>query len=369
MLPRRPLLAVVTASLLAGTVPAAAQLGTPPSAATDAASPIAPEAAWYPISIESREPPFYQGAAYTRLDYIPLADAEAAERWEICASVPPTTFEYFRAMRQGLEAEAARQGVAITVTTVDDFDVETQVAQLDACLEAEADALIVGAVGPEGYGAVLARARAAGVPVINAVTGFRHDNVTARIVTDRIDVGRAAGRFLADRHPAGAELMEVVWLHGPPNSDVSTDVDLGFRAGIESGEIAIVHAASIRLDDASIRDEIRSVLAADTSFGALVGGGRTVRLAAEELAAAFPAGAIELVSVTVTAPVVAGIEAGRVFAAVNDKALAQARIGVDLAVRAIEGRPHLQDMRPTLGIVDRSNVDVFDRGAILPAVE
>lgn len=368
MSPRRLLPALVAASLLAGGTSATAQsAGMPPSATDASPSPIAPAEAWYPISIESREPAFYEGAAYTRFDYMPLEGA--AEPWAICASVPPTSFAYFRAVAQGLEAEAARQNVAITVTTVDDFDVETQVSQLDSCLEAEADALIVGAVGPEGYGAVLARARAAGVPVINAVTGFRNDNVTARIVTDRIDVGRVAGRFLAERHPAGADFIEVVWLHGPPGSDVSSDVDLGFRAGIADGAIAIAHAAAIALDDASIRDEIRSLLEGDTTFGALVGGGRTVQLAAEELAAAFPAGAIELVSVTVTAPVVAGIEAGRIFAAVNDKALAQARIGVDLAVRAIEGQPLLKDLRPTLDVVDRSNVDSFDRGAILPAAE
>ncbi len=354
------LLSLLVTTLLATAAPAQV---SPSVAAATAITDVA----WYPQSIESRQPPFHEGGAYTRLDYVPLPGA--AERWKICASVPPTSFEYFRAIAGGLEAEAARQGVGITVHTLDDFDVEAQAVQLETCLEEQADAVILAPVGPEGFGPALARARTVGMPVIQAVTSMHNDDVTARVVTDRVAVGRAAGRFLADRHPAGADIAEVIWLYGPPNTDVSADVDLGFRAGIANGAIEIVHAAAIPLDEESIRRNVRAVLAGDAEFVALVGGARTIRVAVAELSETLPPGAIELVSVTVASSVVAGIEAGRVFAGINDKAVAQARIAVDLAIRAIEGRPLMRDLRPTLETVDRSNVADFDRRTILLDVE
>jgi len=319
---------------------------------------------WFPQSIERREPPFFDGGAFTRLDYVPLE--RAAESWDLCAVLPPQDFEYFRALAAGVRAEAARQGVTLTLEAVDSFDAEEQATLLDACLENDSDALLVAPVAQEGLGAVFSRARARRVPVIDLLTGSGRQNVTARIATDRVAVGRAAGRFLAERHPPGGETARVVWLYGPPGSVVAEEVDRGFRAGIARGALEIVHAEAMQLDERTMRRAIRAVIDEVDAFDAVVGGSRMIQIAAEELAGAFTNGEVELVSLTSSVSTIANIEAQRVFAAVNDKVVAQGRIGVDLAIRAIEERPHLVDLRPRLEIVDRSNVDSFDRGTTLP---
>jgi protein TorT len=143
-------------------------------------------------------------------------------------------------------------------------------------------------------------------------------------------------------------------------------MDRSFRNGIADSAVEIVHAEAVTLTDRAIRQAIRDVIEQIDDFDALAGGSRTVQIAAEEIAGAFPSGAVELVTVTLGASTLAGIEAGRVFAGVNDKVVVQGRIGVDLAIRAVEERPHMVDLRPTLEIVDRSNVETFDRTTILP---
>ena len=319
---------------------------------------------WYPQSIERRRPPFFDGGVYTRLDYVPLDGA--AEAWDVCAVLPPEDFEYFRALAGGLRAEASRQGVRLTLEHVESFDVEAQAQLVEACLENDSDAIILSAVERDGFGSLLSRAYARRVPVIDAVTGVDHGRLTARIATDRVDVGRVAGNFLADRHPAGAERARTVWIYGPPGSAVGAELDRGFRAGIEGSSVEIVRALEIPLTERAIREAIRDAVDELGSFEALVGGSRTIELAFEELAADFPPGSIELVSVTLASSTLNGIGAGQVFAAVNDKVVVQGRIAVDLAVRAIEGIDHLADLRPSLQIIDRSNVDKFDRSTVLP---
>lgn len=319
---------------------------------------------WFPQSIERREPPFFEGGVFTRIDYVPLE--RAAQPWDLCAVLPPLDFEYFRALAGGIRAEAARLGVTLTLDAVDGFDADAQATLLEACLENESDALLVAAVARDGLRAALSRARARGVPVIDLVTGTGRHNVTARIATDRVAVGRAAGRLLADRHPLGSELARVVWIYGPPGSAVAEAVDRGFREGIARGAIEVVHAEAVRLEDRAIRRAIRAVLDEVEALDALVGGSKTIQIAAEELAAAYTNGTVELVALTLSSSTLAGIESQRVFGAVNDKVVVQGRIGVDLAVRAIEGHPHLVDLRPHLQIVDRSNVETFDRTTVLP---
>jgi protein TorT len=350
--------------LLAG---AALALAPGVAVAQAAAAPLAAvegEDRWFPQSVERREPPFFEGGAFTRLDYVPLD--RATEPWELCAVVPPQEVEYFRALAGGMQAEAARQGVILTVEALETFDPEAQARRLEACLERDSDALLIAAAARDGLGPLLARARAGDVPVIDVVVGAGSDNVTARIVTDRAAVGRAAGRFLAERHPLGSEPARVVWLYGPPGSDVAREIDRGFRAAIARGAIELVHAEAVPLTDRDIRRAIRAVVDEFGRFDGLVGGSLAVRIAAEELAAAFANGTVALVSVSPSTAMLAGIEAERIFAAVNDKAVVQGRIGVDLAIRAIEGRPHMIDLRPRLDIIDRSNVERFDRTTILP---
>jgi protein TorT len=366
-------LSVLAAAVVAGTVAATAPAVKAERDAPTTSGPSEPPAAvvapdataetWYPQSIERRRPPFYEGGAFTRLDYVPLAGA--AERWRLCAVLPPKEFEYFQALAGGLAAEAARQGVDLRVHHVESFDEAAQAALLERCLDDGTDALLVAAVARAALDAPLSHARARGVPIIDLATGSGGGNVTARLVTDRAAVGREAGRFLADRYPAGGAEANAVWFYGPPGSAIARQIDQGFRAGIARGEVHIVHAEEIALSDREIRRTIREIVDTVGTFDILVGGSRTIQLAAEELAAAFGADAVELIAVTASASMLAAIEADRVVAAVNDKVVAQGRIGVDLAVRAIEGRPHLRDLRPDLEIITRGNVETFDRRTIL----
>ena len=159
----RCVLGAVLAWTAAMLVPTGTPAQTPPpgEAAADAAE-VAPT--WFPASIERREPPFFAGGAFTRLDYHPLEGAR--EPWRLCAVLPPQDFEYFRALAGGVRAEAARQGVQLDLSAVETFEVEAQVARLEGCLESESDAILVAPVAREGLNAVLGRARARGVPVI-----------------------------------------------------------------------------------------------------------------------------------------------------------------------------------------------------------
>lgn len=352
--------AVAILAVTAGTAGAQPQPAeeTPPAVAAPAAD------TWYPTPVERRQPPLYEGGAFTRLGYVPLAGA--AERWRICAVIPPTSFQYFRPLAGGLRAEADRQGVELRLTALEELDVAAQAEAIGACLDADVDALIVTALGRDELRDVRSRAWARGTPIVETALASGSDRLTARIVTDRVDVGRAAGRFLADRHPPGSTVARVVWLYGPPGSELSAQVDRGFRSAINEGAIELVETREMLLDDETIRGAIRELMASDVQFDAVVGGARTIRIAVEELAAAYAPGEIELVSVTIGEAILQGIEAGRIFAAVNDRVALQGRIALDLAVRALEGHPHLIDLRPTLEVVDRSNVQDFDRANLLP---
>jgi periplasmic protein TorT len=60
-----------------------------------------------------------------------------------------------------------------------------------------------------------------------------------------------------------------------------------------------------------------------------------------------------------------GIQAGTIAAAPSDSTVIQARIAIDQAIRALEGKEFMQHVGPQLFVVDSTNVDTFPRESTL----
>lgn len=317
---------------------------------------------WYPVSIESREPPFNPQGFFTRVDYVPRPGA--SQPWRLCASIPDLRFPYLQAVAHGLEAEARRQGVELRLEDVGSFDVDRQRAQLEACLADGTDALlVVAAAGRGGLEPVLARALDLGVQVVDIATGSDSGSVTASVVADAVHVGYAAGGYLVDRHPLGSDTARVGWIPGPADAAFAQRYDVGFRDAARSGAIEIANSSFTPLDEEALSGTVGRVLAEADDLDALAGVGQAVLMAMDEID--DPAARMALVSTGINPAIVAAIEEGRIAAAVNDKPVVQGRIAVDLAVRALEALPFMAEIRPTLEIVDGSNVATFDRATAL----
>ncbi len=323
--------------------------------------PARAEKPWYPQPIETREPPFHPHGTFSRVDYVPLPGA--SRPWELCASLPTLGVDYFDALAYGLRQEATRQGVRLSVEDARGGGPARQRDQLAACLDNDAEALILVALQAGQLDPIIARARANGVPVIDLATGSGSDRVTARVRGDPVGIAKAAGRYIAERHPRDTTPLRLIWLAGPTTAAFTGPLDLGFRAGIAGSAVDIVGGDHVALDDEAIRSKLRELRAGDNDFNALASTANVIRAAIDEFRGA---GAIELMAVNLTRPIVAGVKRHEVLAAVNDRPVAQARIAVDLAVRAAEGKPLLAEVRPQLDVLDRTTLDTFDPATTLP---
>lgn len=323
--------------------------------------------AWWPVSVETRHPPFNPQGTLTRSDYVPVE--RAMEFHWLCASLPDLEVGYMLAVAHGMREEARRQGVSLQIENAGGFDRARQRAQLASCLEDDADAILVVDVTGEGFADVIAQARARGTTVIDVATGTGSDNVTARILADSVAVGHTVADYLAARHPLGTDVASAIWLPGPPDADFAVQYDRGFRAGIGRGAIDIAASEFSSLQPEALRRQIRRLVTETATFDIFAGTSPAVLVAVEELAGAGTANDVAVVSTGISNGIIAGIEAGRVAAAINDKPVIQGRIAVDLAVRALEKRPFLAEIRPALDIVDATNVETFDRTTALAPLD
>lgn len=328
-----------------------------------AALPALADEVW---RLEARAVPFDDASAAVPMDYRPLD--RAAQPWRLCILYPHLKDAYWLSVNYGMVQEAERLGVAFDVFEAGGYpNLARQIEQLRGCASDEFDAVILGAVSYGGLtDAVEEVARAK--PVVAAVNDIDDRGITAKASVPWADMGGAAGRFVAARHPTGGTPATVAWFPGPEGAGWVTFVEEGFRAAMEGSAAGIV---ATRYGDTGLEQQVLLVEEVldelpDTDY--LVGSGPMAEAAVSILRARGLTDRVRVVSTYFSHAVHRGMKRGRILAAPTDFPALQGRLSVEMAVRALEGRLEVPHAGPPILIVTQDSIDtaVID-GSLAPA--
>ncbi len=257
----------------------------------------------------------------------------------ICALVPHFKDEYWLSVGYGLEREAARQGARLLLYEAGGYRSRaTQIAQLRSCAARGADAILIGAVTSDHPDLVEAVAAAAKVaPVFGLVNALDAGALSGHGGVDWRDMGRAVGRYLARRHPAGSPPQSAVLLSGPPEAGWSALLESGLRAGLKGSAVAIVETYGA---DTGLRQQfalVETALARHPEADYLIGSAPAIE-AAMGLRAARPDGPdVRLISTYISHTVLRGLMNGSVEAAPFDDPMLQGTMAIRQALGSGKG--------------------------------
>jgi ABC-type sugar transport system substrate-binding protein len=247
--------------------------------------------------------------------------------------------QFYQDLRAGLEAEAARHGYRLLISTAE-FDSARQANQIDDFIVQDVDVLVVCPCDSRSVGSGIAAANEAGIPVFTAdiASAASIGEVTSHIASDNVQGGREAAKLLAEA--IGGEGKVAILSH--PEVASVTDRVKGFKeeiaahAGIEivaelSAEGRRDKAVRVMEDLLQSHDDLAGVFGIndDSALGAL---------AAVE--AAGELGEISIVGYDATPEARAKIESGAIY---GDVIQHPRRIG-RLTINAIHD--HFEGRRP-----------------------
>ena len=106
------------------------------------------------------------------------------------------TNDFWNTLAKAAEAEAAAQGVKFINLTTDVQDAEAQKRAVDNAITQKVDGIIIGATDSRGWDDTLAKAKAAGIPVVAVDTAIENDYIASLIQTDNLAAAGLAGDFL-----------------------------------------------------------------------------------------------------------------------------------------------------------------------------
>ncbi len=316
-------------------------------------------------ALEQRTIPFDYDSPAVPLDYEPLERAE--QDWNFCVALPHMKDAYYLSMNYGMVEEARRLGVRFHMLDAGGYpNLDRQIEQIEDCVAQGADALIVVTVSYEGLSPVIARISRQ-IPVISAVNDIANEGISAKAAVSWYDMGNAAARVIAERHPKGSDPVDLAWFPGPEGAGWVQFVEAGFRDGIRESSARVV---ATQFGDTGREIQVRlveEVLDAHPGIAYLVGSAPTAEAAISVLRARGLSDRVGIVSDYMTHAVYRALRRGRVIAAPTDFPVMQGRLAIEMAVRAVEGRLEIRHAGPRIQLVTPENVrEIGPEGSLAP---
>ena len=324
---------------------------------------LAQERSW---TLETWATPFDYRSPSRTIDYRPVE--RASKKWRICASYPHLKDSYWLSVNYGMVQEAQRLAVSLQVVEAGGYpNLSRQIEQIRDCTAKHADILVVGTVSFEGLTETILEI-AERMPVVAVVNDIANPGIRAKAGVSWITMGRRVGEYLAKLHPKGSPAVKLAWFPGPKGSGWVPFVEEGFHSALADSSAEIVVT---KFDDTG--KEIQLILIEEAleerpDVDYIVGSAVTAEAAISVLRARGLSDRIKIFADYFTHAVYRGIKRGRIVAAPTDFPVLQGQLGIDQAVRILEGNLSNQHAGPAIEMIDGDNVDlVGSEGSLAPA--
>lgn len=328
------------------------------------AAGAASAADWFPYPIEAWDPPFDMASPRKTVDYTPLE--KASKPWEICVSFPHMKDAYWLAVAYGVADEAKRIGVKMQLVEAGGYtELQKQISQIEDCVAAGANAVVIGAISFDGMNNLVAEIRKKNIPVIDVINGISSPELSAKSLVSFGEMGAKAGEYLAKLHPAGSPPIKVAWFPGPAGAGWVEAGNTGFLGAVKGSAIEVVETKYGDTGKEVQAKLVEDTLQAHPDLSYVVGTAVTAEAAIPILRDRGVDDKIKILSYYYTPGVDQGIRRGQILAAPTDSPVIQGRVAIDQAVRILEGKDYLKHVGPALKVVSQDDIKTFDTGSTL----
>lgn len=278
---------------------------------------------------------------------------------QICVVVPHFKDEYWLSVGYGLKNQADILGVELQVFESGGYDaVERQIELLNACVERNTDAILIGAVSADDPRLLKAVDQAAAkIPVLALVNALYSDDLSGAIGVDWSDMGKEVGYFLSQRHPATTAMVKAVIISGPPESGWSPLVESGIRATLKASSVKIV---AVQSADTGLREQLREVETALRNYpdiDYIIGSAPAIE-GAMGLVKRSGKNTPKLIATYISHSVRRGLQSGQVLAVPYDDPMAQGETGVIMAIDAINGLVNKGVVGPEISLIKLGDPEI-----------
>jgi periplasmic protein TorT len=312
---------------------------------------------WWPFPVfENKDGELIQ------TEYVPLE--KASQKWDLCVLFPHLKDSYWVAVDYGIVEEARRQGVKVTVLQAGGYDsLPKQISQFDDCMAAGADAIITAAISEAGMAKKLEEGMAKGVPQFGLANPIVDTPVTGKVTADFVLKGRQTGEYLV-KHLGDAG-GKVVSFPGPQGSGWAETYAQGFREALEGTDVELLEE---KYGDTGVAVQLRLVEDALQTYPDMTAIWGTAPTVEGAIAAVAEAGLDEQITIMASyenQAMLDAMESGEILGFATEFPVIQARMAVDMAVRALEDKLEQSSFLMLPKLITNETAQEIDLTAVL----
>jgi periplasmic protein TorT len=268
-------------------------------------------------------------------EYVPLE--KASQKWDLCVLFPHLKDSYWVAVDYGIVEEAKRLGVKATVLQAGGYDsLPKQISQFDDCVAAGADAIITAPISEAGMAKKLEEGMTKGIPQFGLANPIIDTPVTGKVTADFVLKGRQTGEYLVEH--LGDAGGKAVSFPGPQGSGWAESYAQGFREALEGTSVELLEE---KYGDTGVAVQLRLVedaLQTYPDMTAIWGTAPTVEGAIGAVAEAGLADQVTIMASYENQGMLDAMRSGEILGFATEFPVIQARMAVDMAVRALEDK-------------------------------
>lgn len=262
---------------------------------------------------------------------------------------------FFVTLRDGAQQAAKKEGVELIVSDAQN-DAAQQQDDIQAFITQQVDAILVNPVDSEAVVPAIQAANDAGIPVIALDRGAAGGKIATLIASDNVEGGRMAARELIRLVGSGP----VAQLEGIPGTSAARDRGKGFEEVIEGqNKVRLVASQPANFDRAQGLNVTQNILQANPGIKGIFAQNDEMALGAVRALGDRAGSEVKIVGFDAIEDALKAIQDGRMNATIAQQPAKMGSLGVQNAIKVIEGERVPKNIPVEVRLVTEENVSEF----------
>lgn len=270
--------------------------------------------------------------------------------------VMSTNSDYWLTLKDGAQAAVDAAGGELVFTgPADNNDIQGQVALVENLINSKVDAILLTPLDSDALAAPVEKAMDAGIPVIVIDSPVSTEKYTSYIATDNVAGGKMAMERLVDAIGGTGEVVVVNALAGIPSNDKRGQGAEEYAASIDGVKVLPQQHC---LDQAEAMTATENIIIGNPNLkGIFATFNRGALGAAQAVVSKGKAGEIKVVAFDADADEIKLLEDGTIDALVVQQPYEMGKIGIEYALKAINGEEVPKTVAPDVVIATKDNMN------------
>ena len=267
-----------------------------------------------------------------------------------------TSNDFWNTLGKSAKAEAAALGVKFVDVTTETNDAAQQKAAVDTVITTKPSAIIIGSVDPRVWPDTIAKAKAAGIPILAVDTAIDDPYVSALIATDNKGAAGLEGDYICQKTGGKGTIVVIGGTVGHPNGDARKNgvsekaTACGMKVIGDWGDWDSAKDVSIAQNNITANPDVVAVFVAHDDGAAAV----AAMIKGKGLTSKIGTYGFDALPIMLKA-----IKAGDGVASVKQDNLTMGKTIVDDAVKVVQGGTLDKNIAIPGFIIDSTNVDKY----------